>query len=68
MWIGNTTPENAAVHLAPLAATAVRQISMLDEAHFAQAAANPGFMDNLQPATTLISLSGYGVLRLVETA
>lgn len=68
MWIGNIKPEPTAVHVAPGNEPAKRRIAVLDESGFVEAATDSKFMDKLQSGGTEITLSGYGVLRIVESA
>lgn len=67
IWIGNRTPDPITVRLAPVAAGTARRMAVLDEAQFVQAASDPDFLEKLQPAGDEITLSGYGVLRIVES-
>lgn len=67
-WIGNTGPDPVTVHLSAQTRGMTRKTAVLDEAGFVRAAEDPEFMDRLQPGNTEATLSGYGVLRIVESA
>ena len=68
LWIGNTRSDPVTVHLSAETKGMTRQTAVLDEAGFVRAAGDPQFMDRLQLGNTEATLSGYGVLRTVESA